>query len=129
MSDELKIAVRKQPPQFQPGEEIAGAAQWQLKHPPKTVEVRLLWRTLGRGIEDACVVSTVQFDAPLADDTHPFTLVAPDAPYSFAGSLITLQWSLELVALPSKKNAHIDIVIAPGGAPVDLRSETAPKIA
>ncbi len=120
MSD-LKIAVRKQPAAFQPGEEIAGAAQWSLKHAPKSVEVRLVWHTRGRGIEDVAVAATVQFESPLQDDTRPFTLTAPDAPYSFSGSLITLEWALELVALPSKENARIDIVIAPGGAAVDLR--------
>ena len=122
---ELKIAVRKQPAQFQPCGEISGAAQWSLKHAPKSVEVRLLWHTTGRGIEDVCVTATVQFDAPLQDDTRPFTIIAPEAPYSFSGSLITLQWALELVALPSKENARVDIVIAPGGEPVNLRDAAA----
>ena len=119
---ELKIAVRKQPAQFQPGEEIIGAAQWSLKRAPKSVEARLLWHTTGRGIEDVCVAATVQFASPLQEDTRPFTITAPEAPYSFAGSLVTLQWALELVALPSKEIARIDIVIAPGGSPVDLRN-------
>jgi hypothetical protein len=118
---ELKIAVRKQPAQFDPGEEIAGAAQWTLKHAPKSVEVRLLWHTRGKGIEDVCVAATVQFEAPLQDDTRPFTITAPEAPYSFSGQLVTLEWALELVALPSKDNVRVDIVIAPGGAAVDLR--------
>lgn len=117
---ELKIAARKQPAHFKPGEEIAGAAQWSLKHAPKSMEVRLLWHTSGRGIEDVCVAATVQFEAPLQDDTRPFTITAPEAPYSFTGSLITLQWALELVALPSRENARIDIVIAPGGETVNL---------
>lgn len=91
MSD-LKIAVRKQPARFQPGEEIAGAAQWRLDRAPQSVEVRLLWHTSGRGIEDVCVVETVRFDVPAQDDTRPFSLVAPDAPYSFSGKLITLEW-------------------------------------
>ena len=119
--NELKIAVRKQPAAFQPGEEIAGAAQWRLKHAPHAVEVRLVWHTRGRGIEDVAVAETIQFPNPLQDDTRPFTITAPEAPYSFSGSLITLEWALELVALPSNDNARVDIVIAPGGAAVDLR--------
>lgn len=122
---EMKIAVRKQPAQFQPGGEIAGAAQWSLKHAPKSVEVRLLWHTRGRGIEDVAVAATVQFESPLQDDTRPFTITAPEAPYSFTGSLVTLEWALELVALPSKENARIDIVIAPGGVAIDLQKSAA----
>lgn len=119
MSD-LKIAVRKQPAQFQPGEEIAGAVQWKFDRAPETVEVRLLWHTSGRGIEDVCVVDTVRFDAPAQDDTRPFSIIAPDAPYSFSGKLVTLEWALELVAQPSKENARVDITVAPGGEKIDL---------
>lgn len=117
---EMKVATRKQPAQFQPGEEITGAAQWVLRHAPKAVEVRLLWHTTGRGIEDACVVDTVSFDAPLQDDTRPFKFTAPDAPYSFTGSLIKLEWAVELVALPTNDNARAIITIAPAGKAIEL---------
>jgi len=123
---EVKIAVRKQPAQFQPGEEIAGAAQWQLDRQPDSVEVRLLWHTSGKGVADISVVETVPFDSPTPDDTRPFSITAPDAPYSFNGRLISLAWVLELVALPSGENMRIDLVIAPGGQAVDLRKEDTP---
>jgi hypothetical protein len=124
--NDLKIAVRKQPAQFQPGEEIAGAAQWRLDHAPKAVEVRLLWHTSGRGIEDVCVVETVRFDAPEQDDTRSFSITTPNAPHGFSGRLITLEWALELVALPSKENARTDLVIAPHGRAIDLRPSSTP---
>jgi hypothetical protein len=123
--NDLKIAVRKKPAQYQPGEEIAGAVQWQCLHAPKAVEVRLLWHTSGRGIEDVCVVDTVRFDAPGQDSTQTFRFTAPEAPYSFFGRLVTLEWAVELVALPSNDNARVDISIAPGGEPVDLRKPSA----
>ena len=123
---DLKIAVRKQPAEFQPGEEITGAAQWKIGTAPESVEVRLLWHTSGKGIVDISVVDTVSFDAPTADDTRPFTITAPGAPYSFTGKLITLAWVLELVALPSGDNMRIDLIIAPAGKAIDLRKEDIP---
>jgi len=112
---EMMIAVRKQPAEYEPGEEIAGGVQWLLGKAPASVEVRLFWHTTGRGYEDAGVVATVVFDDAKADDTRSFEFVAPQAPYSFTGSLITLRWAVEVVALPHKENARVDLVIAPQG--------------
>ena len=122
MSD-VKIAVRKQPAEYEPGEEIAGGAQWQLDRSPESVEARLLWHTVGRGgrsHEDVGVVSTVRFDAPQRDDTRSFRFTAPLAPYSFSGQLVTLTWAVELVALPHKENSRVELSIAPGGKPLEL---------
>ncbi len=120
---EMKIAVRKQPAEYEPGEEIAGGAQWQLDRKPESVEARLLWHTVGSGgrsHEDVGVVATVRFDAPREDDTRSFRFTAPPAPYSFSGQLVTLTWAVELVALPHKENARVEISIAPGGKPLEL---------
>lgn len=112
--------MRKQPAEYEPGEEIAGGAQWRLDRAPASVEARLLWRTSGRGYEDVAVVATASFDAPLQDDTRSFRFTAPEAPYSFSGTLITLRWAIELVALPHSENARVEISIAPGGKPLRL---------
>jgi hypothetical protein len=122
---EMKIAVRKDPAEYEPGEEIAGGAQWQLERPPQSVEARLLWHTVGRGgksHEDVGVVATVSFDAPHQDDTRSFQFTAPAAPYSFSGQLVKLTWAVELVALPHKENARVELSIAPGGKPLELQA-------
>lgn len=117
---ELKVGVRKQPAEYEPGEEIVGAAQWQLDRSPESVEARLLWHTTGRGFVDVGVVATVRFDAPLQDDTRPFRFTAPEAPYSYCGKLIRLDWAIELVALPHKESARVDLVIAPEAKPLEF---------
>jgi len=121
---EMKIAVRKQPAEYAPGEEIAGGVQWQLGKPPESVEVRLLWHTTGRSYEDVGVVASVRFDDAQQDDTRSFQFTAPAAPYSFTGHVVTLAWAVEVVALPHKENARVDLVIAPGGHALVL-----PKVA
>ncbi len=118
MSD-IKIAVRKQPAHYTPGEEIAGGVQWKLKKPAESVEVRLLWHSTGREFEDVGVVDSVRFEST-QDDTQSFKFTAPAAPYSFTGQVVALTWALEVVALPHKENARVEIVIAPGGKALEL---------
>lgn len=118
--NELKITLRQQPAACEPGAQISGNASWRLDHAPKSVEVRLFYRTSGRGMQDVGVAQTVAFEAPMQEDSRSFTLTAPDAPYSFSGKLITLTWAAELVTLPSKDSASVDLVIAPGGTAVQL---------
>jgi len=111
---EMKIAVRKHPAEYAPGEEIDGGVQWRLGKAPESVEVRLLWHTTGREFEDVGVVASVRLDGAL-DDTKSFKFTAPAAPYSYHGRVIAVKWAIEVVALPHKENTRVEIVIGPGG--------------
>jgi hypothetical protein len=119
----VKLGLRDNRTAFSPGDELAGAALWELEAPPKLAEVRLVWSTRGKGTEDAEVVVTVAFDAPLAGDTRPFTLRLPDGPYTFSGKLISLVWAVELVVRPGEDCDRVEIVLAPGGVEVLLPRE------
>ncbi len=120
----MRVAVSKEPAEYEPGEEIAGGVQWELDRAPESVEARLLWHTVGRssagGFEDVGVVATVRFDGPQQEDTRSFQFTAPLAPYSFTGQLITLTWAVEVVALPRKENARVELAIAPAGKALEL---------
>jgi hypothetical protein len=107
---------------FEPTAGLTGTAAWNLAQPPRAVELRLFWFTRGKGTEDAGVVETVSFEQPRAEDSRPFRLHLPEAPYSFSGKLISLVWALELVADPSKEVIRRELVMAPGGQEVRLDS-------
>lgn len=117
---QLKIGIRDDRTAFRPGEELVGAAGWELAQAPKAIEVRLLWFTRGKGTEDAGVVETVRFEQPQATEARPFQLQLPLAPYSFSGKLISLLWAVELVVLPSKESARVEFVLAPEGQEIRL---------
>lgn len=117
---DLKIAVRKQPAQYEPGEEIAGAAQWLLTRPPDSVEARLLWYTGGGGSYVAVVVATARFDGALQDDTRPFLFTAPAFPHSYRGTLFTVHWAVELMAYPNQESIRAELVIAPDGKAIEF---------
>ena len=96
----LAIQIRDRRTAFSPRETVTGEVSWQLDAPPESAELRLLWSTQGRGITDTGIVQTIPFPNPQAGETRPFTLVLPEAPYSFSGALITLTWTLELLVQP-----------------------------
>ncbi len=63
----------------------------------------------------------LRFDAPGTDGERAFSFTLPLGPYSFSGSLITLAWALELVALPSGETERVELVVAP--VPAEVRLE------
>jgi len=100
---------------FHPGEELRGTASWSLETPPTKVELRLFWRTEGKGSQDVGVVETVAFDGAGPEERREFRLRLPNGPYSFSGKLISLIWALELVAEPGADAGRQDITISPTG--------------
>jgi hypothetical protein len=116
----LAIQTCDQKTAFSPRESVAGDISWQLDTPPKSAELRLLWRTSGRGVSDVCVVETVNFENPQATESRPFAFTLPEGPYSFSGALITLRWALELSVDPGNQVACVDLIVAPEGTPVKL---------
>jgi hypothetical protein len=107
---------------FQPGETLAGTADWKLDAPAKpqaVVELRLLWFTSGRGTPDAGLVETLRFEAPAEEDRRDFRFRLPEGPYSFVGQLITLEWALEAV-IAGNVLGRLEITVSPTGEPVRL---------
>ena len=99
---------------YLPGEQLEGVASWRAERPLAAIELRLFWFTSGKGTEDLEIVERVTFEAPQAVERRPFKLRLPDEPYSFSGSLVSLRWALELVALPDDHEAaRVDVVIGP----------------
>ncbi len=116
----LRIATQQQRKNFRPGEEINGAAGWNLEAKPKSAEVRLFWYTEGKGTRDLEVVATEKLDAPGQNDERPFHFTAPEAPNSFSGKLISVIWAVELVLEPGGQAERVQITISPTGEEILL---------
>jgi len=119
----LVIQIRDSKTAFSPRESVMGEVSWQLDAAPKSAELRLLWRTSGRGSPDVGIVESVTFENPQATETRPFAFTLPEGPYSFSGALITLRWGLELVTDPGDQTACVDFVVAP-----EERAVTLPRV-
>lgn len=116
----LHLGLRDNQTAYRPGEEIGGAAHWELERMPKSAEVRLCWFTRGKGTEDSAVVETIHFEAPQQGDVRTFAFRAPAEPYSFSGKLISLIWCVELVIQPGDFFERIEITLGPQGKEVLL---------
>jgi hypothetical protein len=105
---------------YLPGETIEGVAFWELATTPEFLEVRLYWRTQGKGTVDLEIVRNMKFTQVGLQDRRPFRLDVPAAPYSVSGKLISIVWGVELVSEPEGEAANIDVVISPTGEEVRL---------
>jgi hypothetical protein len=104
---------------YLPGDTVTGRAVWRLDADPEAVELRLFWHTRGKGTEDVEVVDQLRTEAAGAAGERAFAFRLPLGPYSFSGTLITLSWALELVALPGGELERVELVVAP--TPVEVR--------
>ena len=104
---------------FEPGETIDVEVEWLFDRQIESVELRLVWFTRGKGDTDVSVVERMPFEMPSPADKERVSLTLPMAPYSFSGKLISLCWSLELVA-DDDESERMDITIAPDAREVML---------
>lgn len=108
---------------FAPGQALEGSVSWHLDEEPQWVEVRLYWRTEGKGDQDVDVVGRERWESPGRDaDERPVRFALPAGPYSFSGNLITLYWGVELVAEPGGALASLDLTVSPTGGEIRLGS-------
>lgn len=105
-------------PVFAPDQPIDGLAGWEFEDAPKWVEVRLFWRTAGKGTSDVMIAATQRYDDPLAVDAQVFSLTAPAGPMSYVGSLIEIVWGVEVVAHKTKENAVLEFILSDTDKPL-----------
>lgn len=103
---------------FTPGSTVSCDASWHLAGEVDRLELRLFWYTEGKGTQDVVVVARRAVERPESSGHGSFRFRLPAGPYSFSGTLITLKWALELVALPGEEAARVDLLVAP--TPVEI---------
>lgn len=124
--NELSIELEDGRTHYKPRKAIRGVARWRLEpaadEPLEGLEVRLFWYTEGKGDRDVGGMVTERVPEGGNDGSYEFTFSAPRAPHSFSGTLISLIWAIELVALPSGDAARQEIVVSPTGEEIRLTS-------
>ncbi len=120
--DVLRIQLEEQDARFRPGAALEGSVEWALEKEAKRIEIRLLWFTEGRGTRDVGVVERDLIEGPGKMGQRQFRWKAPRAPYSFEGSLISLNWIVEAAVDPGDLVERAPLVISPFRVPVRLES-------
>lgn len=103
---------------IEPGEPITGRVVWSAK--VESLEVLLRWETAGKGDKDTAIVARAPITVPDPEAREArFALTAPEQPFSFSGSLISLTYYVR-VEDPAGGVIDTEIVIAPGAKEVRL---------
>jgi hypothetical protein len=121
----MRIETRDGVNAFLPGETVEGTVGWHCDVPAKSVELRLLWYTEGKGDQDVTVVESVPLPNPGRDEVRPFQIRLPAGPFSFSGRLISLVWALEAVAEPGSRAERLPITVSPTRQEILLSSGVA----
>lgn len=108
-------------PTFSPNEKIAGNVQWSdLPTETETMEVRLIWHTVGKGDQDAQFVETKELTSVEVAGQTDFEFTAPHRPNSFEGQLIAIQWAIEVILFPQREAEQATLRISPPAGEVVL---------
>lgn len=120
--DILNIELPTENTVFLPMEQISLELSWSLEKPPERIELRTVWNTVGKGTTDIGVADVVIYESPDQAGTENLSLTLPEAPYSFSGKYVSLQWALELVAVPAQTSYRQEISLVPRAGHVVLSS-------
>ena len=95
MSGEVGIVLERTA--YRPGERVAGQAVWHRDKPPRQASIRLFWRVRGARVDDVKVVDVHDVAQPQAAQDVAFEFTLPDEPYSYRGTLFSIEWGVELL--------------------------------
>ncbi len=107
---------------FYPSEAFRGTVQWSCRDALSRLELRLFWRTSGKGTVDTKVVDSLRWEGLKNEGERSFSFKIPGEPYSFSGRLISLLWAAEAVAEGEefRETALYDLAVSPHGTEVML---------
>jgi len=117
----IKFQLEKPGGKFVPSETIAGTVNWS-ESEGASLEVRLIWYTVGKGDRDFEVVAAHKVSQLQPSGGERFEFTAPARPQSFSGKLISLQWAIEVIVFPAKDAERINLTISNTGDEIMLAS-------
>ena len=107
----LELALKGDRREYTPGEAIEGVVRWSDEKTPRGLTVSLVYRTEGRGTQDSATVAEESLAPNGGPGEVPFSVKAPEAPYTFDGSLISLRWYV--VAASRQETVEATITVSP----------------
>ncbi|QEG23882.1 hypothetical protein [Mariniblastus fucicola] len=115
----IQIKIENEASVFTPGDQINGVVHWS-DLTGDSLEVRLIWFTIGKGDRDFELVATHRVVSYGPSGSERFQFEAPRRPQSFSGKLISLQWAIEAIVFPDQDAARVDLVISNSGQEINI---------
>lgn len=115
------IEIQLDTTHFAPNSKVKGTILWQVSDKNKTLDLRLFWFTEGRGTQDVGIADELAINTlGNTQGEQEFTLQLPEAPVSFLGSLICLQWALEAEAIEDHDSERVEITVSLTDSEIEL---------
>ena len=106
--------------ELQPGQQFTGKILWALEKAPQEVRLTLGWFTEGRGSTDRKIEAELSWTSDATSGEEPFEFTLPPSPYSFDGTLISLNWALTLSVKKGKATHQLPITVSPHAEAIAL---------
>jgi len=117
----VQLSIDHDQMHFAPGDTVRGRVEWSLSEPPERATVSLVIFTVGKGDQDIRVLHSVDLGAPRAVGEQVFEMPLPAGPLSFAGTLISLRWAVEVNLEPEGADRR-EITLAIGEQEIQLEA-------
>ena len=111
----IEVTLDENKHNYLPGEVVRGTVEWQFERDVRAIEIRLIWKTTGKGDSDTGMVDSIVIEKPGGYRKTPFELRFPAGPYSFSGKLISIYWRLEVVTNPTTETVVRSLAMSPTG--------------
>ena len=118
--DNFDLEIHRSPPEYFPGEQITGTVRWVFSQKPPSIEIFLFWHTEGKGTRDAETMGKLVWENVEAFGEKDFEFSLPEAPHSFHGQLISLEWGIEALVTKSRFQAYEKFILSPTGKSIIL---------
>lgn len=106
--------------QLEPGQRISGKILWALDKAPKEICLTLGWITEGRGSQDSKIEAELTWPSEQTSGEESFEFTLPPSPYSFEGTLISVNWALELSVKKGSAEFQLPLIVSPHAQPIAL---------
>lgn len=119
MSSNIQLQVDYNHTEFTPGDTISGKIIWTDPGGEHSLSLRLFWFTEGKGTQDIEVLHELSW--PASQGNASFSIVLPNEPYSFSGTLVSISWAIEAVLLPKETSStRYNFQLTPDGREIHL---------
>lgn len=121
----IDLKVSLQSDVCSPGQTLKGEVAWSANaEGGKSVSIRLIWFTEGKGDRDYKMVDSIEVPLSSSSAGTPFEFVVPHRPLSFSGRLISLKWAVEAVAMPFYQSELAEFKLTIDSAEITLSDKS-----
>jgi hypothetical protein len=121
--EEEFFSVQLSREQYQPGDNVEGNVQWKFSEPADTIVVRLLLEITANWNSEKFYAAGVQWKQLPSSGICNFSLRLPEGPYSFIGSKIRIDWSVEVECHEWGYTEEAEFSFSPTGDPLELKNQ------